>query len=248
MATQFLKEPHDLEYEKTFKPFALLSKKRYVGILYEHDINKGKRKEMGIVLKRRDNAPIVKDVYGGVIDILMKGGTVQEAIDFTQSQLQLLVDGKIPIEKLIITKSLRSHYKNPAQIAHRVLADRIGRRDPGNKPRSGDRIAYAYIKNSDKKALQGDRIETPEFIKINSIELDYSHYITNQIMKPLLQLFGLVLKDIPAFKKNILQKRKFEKELQRLEKELTPDKFLKKREQLENKMIKTLIFDKYILE
>ena len=58
---------------------------------------------MGIVLKRRDNAPIVKDVYGGVIDILMKGGTVQEAIDFTQSQLQLLVDGKIPIEKLIIT-------------------------------------------------------------------------------------------------------------------------------------------------
>ena len=246
LATQFLKDPHDLEYEKTFKPFALLSKKRYVGILYEDDVNKGKRKEMGIVLKRRDNAPIVKDVYGGVIDILMKGGTVQEAIDFTQSQLQLLVDGKIPIEKLIITKSLRSHYKNPAQIAHRVLADRIGRRDPGNKPRSGDRIAYAYIKNPDKKALQGDRIETPEYIKANNLELDYSHYITNQIMKPLLQLFGLILKDIPAFKKNILQKRKFEKELERFKKELAPDKFLKKREQLENKMIQALIFENYI--
>ena len=246
LATQFLKEPHDLEYEKTFKPFALLSKKRYVGILYEDDVNKGKRKEMGIVLKRRDNAPIVKDVYGGVIDILMKDGTVQEAIDFTQSQLQLLVDGKIPIEKLIITKSLRSHYKNPTQIAHRVLADRIGRRDPGNKPRSGDRIAYAYIKNPNKKALQGDRIEIPEYIKANSIELDYSHYITNQIMKPLLQLFGLILKDIPAFKKNILQKRKFEKELDRLEKELAPDKFLKKREQLENKMVQALIFENYI--
>ena len=246
LATQFLKAPHDLEYEKTFKPFALLSKKRYVGILYEDDVNKGKRKEMGIVLKRRDNAPIVKDVYGGVIDILMKGGTVQKAIDFTQSQLQLLVDGKISIEKLIITKSLRSHYKNPTQIAHRVLADRIGRRDPGNKPRSGDRIAYAYIKNPDKKALQGDRIETPEYIRANELELDYSHYITNQIMKPLLQLFGLILKDIPAFKKNILQKRKFEKELERLEKELVPDKFLKKREQLENKMVKSLIFDNYI--
>ena len=178
--------------------------------------------------------------------ILMKDGTVQEAIDFTQSQLQLLVDGKIPIEKLIITKSLRSHYKNPAQIAHRVLADRIGRRDPGNKPRSGDRIAYAYIKNPDKKALQGDRIETPEYIKANSLELDYSHYITNQIMKPLLQLFGLILKDIPAFKKNILQKRKFEKELDRLKKELEPDKFLKKREQLENKMVQALIFENYI--
>ena len=33
MATKFLKAPHDLEYEKTL-PFALLSKKRYVGMLF----------------------------------------------------------------------------------------------------------------------------------------------------------------------------------------------------------------------
>ena len=71
LASSFLKAPHDLEYEKTFMPFCLLSKKRYVGMLYEHDPNKCKRKEMGIVLKRRDNAPIVKDMYGGIIDILM---------------------------------------------------------------------------------------------------------------------------------------------------------------------------------
>ena len=30
---------------------------------------------MGIVLKRRDNAPIVKEIYGGIIDILMKERT-----------------------------------------------------------------------------------------------------------------------------------------------------------------------------
>ena len=28
------------------------------------------------------------------------------------------------------------------------------------------------------------------------MKIDYSFYITNQIMKPLLQLFGLVLEDI----------------------------------------------------
>ena len=37
LASTFLKPPHDLEYEKTFWPFLLLSKKRYVGMLYEHD-------------------------------------------------------------------------------------------------------------------------------------------------------------------------------------------------------------------
>ena len=33
LASSFLKGPHDLEYEKTFMPFCLLSKKRYVGML-----------------------------------------------------------------------------------------------------------------------------------------------------------------------------------------------------------------------
>ena len=70
-ATKFLKKPHDLEYEKTFMPFILLSKKRYVGLLFEFDINKSKRKSMGIVLKRRDNAPIVKYVFGHVIEKIM---------------------------------------------------------------------------------------------------------------------------------------------------------------------------------
>jgi hypothetical protein len=60
--------PQKLNYEKSLYPFILLSKKRYVGNLYETDVNSYKQKSMGIVLKRRDNAHIVKKVYGGVID------------------------------------------------------------------------------------------------------------------------------------------------------------------------------------
>eukprot|EP00959_Pyramimonas_sp_CCMP1952_P319031 6675221-Pyramimonas_sp.AAC.1 len=58
-----LKAPHELEYEKTFYPFIILSKKKYVGNLYEFDVTKFKQKSMGIVLKRRDNANIVKIIY-----------------------------------------------------------------------------------------------------------------------------------------------------------------------------------------
>ena len=157
--SKFLKQPHDFEYEKTFMPFCLLSKKRYVSIKYEFDIKKGKRNEMGIVLKRRDNAPIVKDIYGGVIDILMKEKNIQMAIDYVHSCLQDLVDGNVPIEKLIITKSLRSFYKNPQGVAHKVLADRIAAREPGNKPSSGDRIPFVYIvtKQTNKKGESSSR-------------------------------------------------------------------------------------------
>jgi DNA polymerase elongation subunit (family B) len=247
--SKFLKQPHDFEYEKTFLPFCLLSKKRYVGILYEHDPNKGKRKEMGIVLKRRDNAPIVKDVYGGVIDILMKDRDIKKALDYVDTCLQELVEGTVPIEKLIISKSIRSFYKNPKQIAHKVLADRIAEREPGNKPTSGDRIPFVYVVNPNKKALQGEKIETPTFIRDNKLQIDYSFYITNQIMKPLLQLFGLVLDDIWRMQNKSSKISKFKREISEVRKTIEDNKkFEEKLSKLRDKEVKTLIFDKYLRE
>jgi len=246
LATQFLKKPHDLEYEKTFMPFCLLSKKRYVGMLYEKDPNKCKRNSMGIVLKRRDNAPIVKDVYGGIIDILMKEKDVQKAVDFLQSCLQNIIEEKYPMDKLIITKSLRSNYKNPKQIAHKVLADRIGKRDPGNKPSSGDRIPFVYIETKKKNALQGDKIETPDYIIKNKIRPNYSFYITNQIMKPVQQVFALVLDNIDSFKR---KKRNFQMKIDTLKQTIDDDeKLATKIQDLKNKEVKILLFDKYLRE
>jgi len=250
VSAKFLKGPHDFEYEKTFMPFCLLSKKRYVGMLYETDPNKCKRKEMGIVLKRRDNAPIVKDIYGGIIDILMKKQNIQEAIDFLKVCLQNIVEEKYPMDKLIITKSLRSGYKNPNAIAHKVLADRITNRDPGNKLGPGDRIPFVYIASKNKKALQGEKIETPTFITENNLKIDYSFYITNQIMKPVQQVFALVLEKIWEMNKKIPKIKQFKKAIQALRGEYSDnsEKFEEKLEAMRCKEIKGLLFDEYLRE
>ena len=248
LASKFLKAPHDLEYEKTFMPFCLLSKKRYVGMLYETDPNKGKRKEMGIVLKRRDNAPIVKDIYGGIIDILMKKKNIQESVEFLKGCLQNIVNEKCPMDKLIITKSLRSGYKNPKSIAHKVLADRITSRDPGNKPGSGDRIPFVYIVQPDKKALQGDRIETPTFIQQHKLKIDYSFYITNQIMKPVQQVFALVIEKIWEMNHKRPKLMQFNREVEIMRKKYAdePDKFLEKLEDARCKEVKKMLFDEFL--
>ena len=247
LASFWLKKPHDLEYEKTFMPFCLLSKKRYVGMLYEEDPDVCYRKSMGIVLKRRDNADIVKDVYGGIIDILMKeGDQVSDAIKFLQSKLEDLVAENIPVEKLIITKSLRSDYKNPKQIAHKVLADRMGKRDPGNKPGPGDRIPHIHIHSDKKGALQGDKIETPDFIRSNKTKIDYGFYITNQIMKPVMQVFALVLEEIPDFKKKMLKARKFKAEQDKIKQDYDEETAEKKITTLRNKETERLLFTTYI--
>ena len=86
-------------------PFILLSKKRYVGMLYEDVPNKGKLKYMGLVLKRRDNCDLVKDVYGGVLDILMKDSNIENSIKFLNNCLEDLIQGKIHMDKLAITKA-----------------------------------------------------------------------------------------------------------------------------------------------
>ena len=248
LASMFLKDPHDLEYEKTFLPFCLLSKKRYVGILYEDDVNKGKRKSMGIVLKRRDNAPIVKDIYGGVIDILMKEQVVHKAVDFVKQSLEDVVNEKYSQQKLIITKSLRSYYKNPKQIAHNVLAMRIGEREQGNQPKPGDRIEFIYIENKDKKALQGEKIETPAFIEKNKLKIDYSFYITNQIMKPLQQVFALILEEMEDFiAKRGLSMKSWKADIEKLQaKWPDKEKFAKKYEEFRCKEVKSILFDQFI--
>jgi DNA polymerase elongation subunit (family B) len=246
LASSFLKGPHDLEYEKTFMPFCLLSKKRYVGMLYEDDYKKGKRKEMGIVLKRRDNAPIVKDIYGGIIDILMKEQNIQKAMNFLSKSLDDIVCERTPLEKLIITKSLGSSYKNPNQIAHKVLANRITDREPGNKPASGDRIPFIFIVNDKRDALQGDKIETPTFIRENRLKIDYSFYITNQIMKPIQQLFSLVLKDIWTIQGKPSKIIQFQQDIKDLSRKTDPAKMADKIEALKNKEVKALLFDDYL--
>ena len=248
-ATKYLKPPMNLAYEKTLMPFALLSKKRYVGILYEEDPNKGKLKYMGLSLKRRDSCDYLKDTYGQIINIIMKGGSVGDAIQYLDNSLSELIAGTVPMDKLSITKSLRSYYKNPQQIAHRVLADRIGQRDPGNMPKPGDRMKFLHVATNNKKALQGEKIETPEFIIDNNLKIDYNFYITNQLMKPLCQFMGLALEQIWKANGKMSMIKKYNKDLSELHK-AHPDfeTFIKKKEKYCTDLVKTILFDKHLVQ
>jgi DNA polymerase elongation subunit (family B) len=190
-----LPHPQNLEYEKTFWPFCILTKKRYVGNLYELDPNKFKQKSMGIVLKRRDNAPIVKIVCGGIVKRILNDKSAEKAIDFLKVTLKDMLCNKFPLEKFIITKTLRAEYKNRGSIVQAVLADRMAARDPGNKPQSNDRIPYVFHVVDKKVKLQGERVEHPDYLIKHNLKLDYLFYITNQIMKPALQFLELLIEN-----------------------------------------------------
>ena len=254
----FLPPPMKLAYEKTLMEFIILSKKRYIGELYEYDLNKFKVKFMGLSLKRRDICDFSKDVYGDVISTFMSPNLsvpdkINQSVITLNRYMEDLIDGKMDIGKLTLTKALRSDYKNPTQIAHNVLAERIGRRDAGKKPKPGDRIQFAFIvppTHTDTgiplsaKPLLGEKIETLDYIAENNVTLDYMYYITNQLMKPLQQLFALALVDILKTKNKHSLIKQFERELKPFSASL--EEYNKQREKIATKHIKTLLFDPFL--
>ena len=109
---------------------------------------------MGVVLKRRDNSKIVKEIFQGVINVIMSTNDLYKAREFYMNSCKRLLKGEIRLDYLVTSKSLAATYKNPNSIPHRVLADRIAFRDPGNKPASNDRISYVYVNRDELKCFK----------------------------------------------------------------------------------------------
>ena len=207
LVTKALAPPHDFEFDKVFDPMIMFSKKRYAGNMYENNADEYVHKYMGIALKRRDNAPIVKTIFGGAMKKLLNDKDIAGAAAFVRDSCMDLVDGKASLGQLTITKSLRADYADPTRIAHKALADRMGARDPGNAPAAGDRIGYIYIKpppGQEASKLQGDRIEHPVYVREHGLKPDYQFYVEHQIQNPVAQMFGLLLEEMPGFDKRRL--------------------------------------------
>ena len=134
---------------------------------------------------------IVKIIYQEIINIILNDNDLEKSIKYLHQRLNNLKNGKIRLEDLVITKNLKDKYKKPDSIAHKKLADRVNKRENSIVSGTGDRIPYICIKTHDRR-LQGDRIVLKLIIlivlKTNNLEIDFDYYITNQIMKPLLQL------------------------------------------------------------
>ena len=108
----FLYHPHELEYEKTYQPFILFIKKRYVGKLYEFDTgeNDWKLDYKGIELKRRDNAHITKKIYRSCLDLILEG-KVEQSFKYLRTTLLEILNNhdlqKFKVKDFMLTQNLK---------------------------------------------------------------------------------------------------------------------------------------------
>ena len=81
----------------------------------------------------------------------------------------------------------------------------------------------------------------------NRLKIDYAHYITNQLMKPLQQLFGLAVEQIWTAQRKPNAIKTYLKDIDALA-NANPDyeTFMKKKEKYCSAKVKTLLFDKVL--
>jgi|694.fasta_scaffold67950_2 hypothetical protein len=200
----FDRKPIELEFEKVFHPFILLTKKRYIANKFENTKDPFDLKGVdakGIALTRRDYCPMVKKCYKKVIDTILEDTNKEKennlnedpVISSTKVYLEYIdniFNYKISIDDLIVSAMLASSYKT--RPVHVQLAEKLKKRK--EEVQIGSRIPYIYIETDDPKKQKSELGEDPNYAKKHNLKYNRSCYL-EQLAKPILGFYKVVLKD-----------------------------------------------------
>eukprot|EP00615_Pteridomonas_danica_P017272 CAMPEP_0114407324 /NCGR_PEP_ID=MMETSP0102-20121206/21866_1 /TAXON_ID=38822 ORGANISM="Pteridomonas danica, Strain PT" /NCGR_SAMPLE_ID=MMETSP0102 /ASSEMBLY_ACC=CAM_ASM_000212 /LENGTH=209 /DNA_ID=CAMNT_0001573753 /DNA_START=173 /DNA_END=798 /DNA_ORIENTATION=- len=125
-----------------------MNKKRYAGILWTNPDKFDYMDCKGLETVRRDNCLLVRQTIDTCLRKILIDRDVQAGIEYAKNIISDLLQNKLDISLLVVTKSLAKSadddgYK--AKQAHVELAMRMRKRDAGSAPNMGDRVPYVII-------------------------------------------------------------------------------------------------------
>ena len=210
----FNRKPIELEFEKVFHPFILLTKKRYIANKFENTKDPFQLKcvdAKGIALTRRDYCPMVKNCYKQIIDTILNDKTstgetcdktydsVKHSTDIYKSFVDKIYNYEIKIDDLIVSAMLASSYKTKP--VHVQLAERLKLRK--EEVQVGSRIPYIFIESNDPKQQKSELGEDPKYAIQNNLKYNRSCYL-EQLAKPILGFYKIALKNREDLLDNII--------------------------------------------
>ncbi|RVX74221.1 DNA polymerase delta catalytic subunit [Exophiala mesophila] len=192
VSSKFTK-PIKLEFEKVYFPYLLINKKRYAGLYWTNPDKHDKMDSKGIETVRRDNCRLVQVVIETVLKKILIDRDLDGAQDYVKETISNLLQNKIDLSMLVITKALSKKEYDGKQ-AHVELAERMRKRDAGSAPALGDRVAYVIIKGS-AGSKNYEKSEDPMYVLENNVPIDTKYYLDNQLANPLHRIFEPILGD-----------------------------------------------------
>lgn len=137
-----------------------MAKKRYVGVYYSSNCRThDKIDKKGFESVRRDNCYLIREMLEYILDLLLCKNDVGGIAVYVKKVISQLVQNKIDISKLVITKAIskksdneedhkgKASGKNTYKVrqAHVELAHKMQKRDENISLNIGDRISYVII-------------------------------------------------------------------------------------------------------
>jgi DNA polymerase delta subunit 1 len=215
--SKLFKAPNDLELEKVFCPWIIYSKKRYAGKMYEGKTNKDGKPILkedgtqlvgfkkidikGLQVVRRDSCPYVRETLEKLLEMVLESSDPNPVIVAAREAARNLIQGKVPMEKLLMSKQLAAEYKVPTP--HVTVRDKIRARAPGSEPQQGDRVPFVIVKGGGKMF---EKAEDPAWVREKGTPLDYQYYFTNQFKKPVQDLLEPLVSADVIFDKKFMAK------------------------------------------
>ncbi len=181
-----------IKIESVFGSLLILSKKRYAGLSYEKSEDGWKEKltMKGIETVRRDWCDLTSETLRIILEIILREKNPKKALNYMRDVIRKLDRNEIPVEKLVITKSITKSIRAYKGIQpHVELLKKLKKRDEASAPGIGDRIGFVIIHGTQ---LLSERSEDPEYVKIHKLKVDSKYYIENQILPPLERVFEAI--------------------------------------------------------
>jgi DNA polymerase delta subunit 1 len=200
--TKLFKAPNDLELEKVYCPYFLYSKKRYAAKMYEKKGDSVVFKKIdvkGLQVVRRDSCQFVRETLKKLLEMVLESSDPTPVIEAAREAAQQLMTGRVPMEKLLMSKQLAAEYKVPTP--HVAVRDKIRARAPGSEPQQGDRVSFVIIAGPGKMY---EKAEDPAWVHEKNLPIDYQYYFTNQFKNPVQDLLEPLISADVIFDKKFM--------------------------------------------
>ena len=195
--------PVKLKFEKVYHPCILLTKKRYVGYMYEcKDQAEPVFDAKGIETVRRDGTPAEQKIEEKALRILFETADLSKVKQYLEEQWKKIMIGNVSIQDFCFAKEVKlGTYKEGGLLPPgAAISTKRMEQDERAEPQYKERVPYVVLTGAPGARLI-DRCFPPEHLleNISILRIDAEYYITKNIIPPLERLFNLMGANIRAW-------------------------------------------------
>ena len=157
------------------------AKKKYAGLLSDGTLD-----IVGLEVVRGDWSNIAKTVQERILEIILREGSVDKAVEYLRQLIRDLRAGKIPVSELAVWKTLTKPVESYQVKAPHVEVARMMLED-GWRLKPGDKVGFVIVKGPGRLYQKARPV-----MKVTPDKVDLEYYVGNQVLPAAMRILGVL--------------------------------------------------------